>query len=31
VVIPDEGVAYLRVDGQLFDPASLQRVAGVRA
>lgn len=31
VVIPDEGVAYLRVDGQRFDPACLQRVAGVRA
>ena len=31
VVIPDEGVAYLRVDGQRFDPACLARVAGVRA
>jgi predicted MFS family arabinose efflux permease len=29
VVIPDEGVAYLRVDGQRFDPGSLQRIVGV--
>jgi hypothetical protein len=30
VVIPEEGVAYLRVDNARFDPACLQQVAGVR-
>ena len=30
VVIPEEGVAYLRVDGQRFEPASLERFAAAK-